>query len=254
VLIHTHICHPSLANDNLSGIVTAAFLARRVMAASPRYSYRFVFLPGSIGPIAWLALNEQRTSRISHGLVVTGVGDAGPFTYKRSRRGDAPIDRAMQHLLRHCGTDARVIDFEPYGYAERQYCSPGFDLPVGLLMRTPHGSYPEYHTSADDLDFIHAEQLEESLVLLTQLIHLLDTERTCRNLSPKGEPQLGKRGLYGATGGGSTEAAQIARLWVLNLSDGSRSLLDIAERSGLPYALIERVSTELEQVGLLRTV
>ena len=254
VLIHTHICHPSLANDNLSGIVTAAFLASRVMEAAPRYSYRFVFLPGSIGPIAWLALNEPRTRRICHGLVVTGVGDAGSFTYKRSRRGDAPIDRAMQHLLMHCGAGARVVDFEPYGYAERQYCSPGFDLPVGLIMRSPHGSYPQYHTSADDLDFIHAGQLEDSLNLLTRLIHLLESERTCRNRSPKGEPQLGKRGLYGATGGGTTDAVQIARLWVLNLSDGSHSLLDIAERSGLQYSLVERAGTELEQVGLLEIV
>jgi aminopeptidase-like protein len=250
VLIHTHVCHPSLANDNLSGIVAATFLAARLMKAAPRYSYRFVFLPGAIGPITWLAINEPQTRRIEHGLVITGIGDPAPFTYKRSRRGDALIDRAMEHLLKHSG-GGRVLDFEPYGYAERQYCSPGFDLPVGLLMRSPHGTYPQYHTSADDLEFIKAERLEESLEVLTQLVHLLDTNRTYRNLSPKGEPQLGKRGLYGAIGGIGVETAQMARLWVLNLSDGSRTLLEIAERAALPYGVVDQAATELERAQLL---
>lgn len=253
VLIHTHICHPSLANDNLSGIVTSVFLANSVMKSPRRYSYRFVFLPGAIGPITWLALNEQQTHRIRHGLVLTGIGDPGALTYKRSRRGNAHVDRAVEHLFQHRGGGG-VFDFEPYGYAERQYCSPGFDLPVGVLMRTPHGTYPEYHTSADDLEFIKPEQLEKSLDVLRELVHLLDTDRTCRNLSPKGEPQLGRRGLYGATGGGGIDTAQMARLWVLNLSDGSRSLLDIAERSGLPYSVIEGAATELEHVRLIETI
>jgi aminopeptidase-like protein len=250
VLIHTHTCHPSLANDNLSGMVTATFLANSVMKTPRRYSYRFLFLPGSIGPIAWLALNEQQTHRIRHGLVLTGIGDAGTFTYKRSRRGNAHVDRVMEHLLKH-RSGARVLDFHPYGYAERQYCSPGFDLPVGVLMRTPHGSYPQYHTSADDLDFIKADRLEESLELLNELVHVLETDRTCRNLAPKGEPQLGKRGLYGTTGGGGVDTEQLARLWVLNLADGSRSLLDIAERAALPYDIVEGAAGELERAGLL---
>jgi aminopeptidase-like protein len=249
VFIHTHICHPSLANDNLSGIVTATFLANSVMQEPRRYSYRFVFLPGSIGPIAWLALNEQQTHRIQHGLVLTGIGDAGALTYKRSRRGDAHVDRVMEHLLRH--RSGRVRDFDPYGYAERQYCSPGFDLPVGVLSRTPHGSYPQYHTSADDLEFIKADCLEQSLQVLNELVHVLETERRCQNLAPKGEPQLGKRGLYGGTGGTGVDTLQMARLWVLNLSDGSRCLLDIAERADLPYAVVERAAGELENVGLL---
>jgi aminopeptidase-like protein len=252
VLIHTHTCHPSLANDNLSGMVTAAFLAQRVLEKPSRYSYRFLFLPGSIGPIAWLALNEQQTPRIRHGLVLTGIGDSGSFTYKRSRRGNAHVDRVMGHLLRCRG--GRVVDFEPYGYAERQYCSPGFDLPVGVLMRTPHGSYPQYHTSADDLDFIKADRLEESLEILEEFVHVVESDRTCRNLAPKGEPQLGKRGLYGATGGGGVDSVQLARLWVLNLSDGSRSLLEIAERAELPYSAVERAACDLQHAGLLDIV
>ena len=151
VLISCHICHPSLANDNLSGMALAAYLARHLSSRPRRYSYRFLFIPGTIGSITWLARNEEQASRIRHGLVVTGVGDPGPFTYKRSRRGDAEIDRAAAHVLRHAGGPYTIRDFSPYGYDERQFCSPGFNLPVGCLMRTPHGEYPEYHTSADDL-------------------------------------------------------------------------------------------------------
>jgi aminopeptidase-like protein len=250
VLLHTHICHPSMANDNLSGVVVAAFLADRIAQRRRRLSYRFLFLPGSIGAITWLALHEDTATRIRHGLVLTGVGDRGPFTYKRSRRGSATIDRAMQHLLQSC-PGARVRDFEPYGYDERQYCSPGFDLPVGCLMRSPHGTYAEYHTSDDDLDFITAESLEETLGLLERLVDLLEGDRSYVNLSPKGEPQLGRRGLYRSTGGAGVEAGQMALLWVLNQSDGTRSLLEIAERANLPFSAIEASARALEAAGLL---
>jgi aminopeptidase-like protein len=254
VFFHTHICHPSLANDNLSGMVVATFLASRLTAASRRYSYRFVFLPGTIGPLAWLALNEERTKRIRHGLVLTGVGDSGALTYKRSRQGNASIDRAMQHLLTHDSGGGSVRDFDPYGYAERQYCSPGFNLPVGVLMRTPHGTYPQYHTSGDDLEFLKASSLEHTLEITSELVHLLETNRTCRNLSPKGEPQLGKRGLYGAMGGGGVAQQQMAMLWVLNLADGSHSLLDIASRAALPYRAVERAAADLEKADLLESI
>jgi aminopeptidase-like protein len=251
VLFHAHICHPSLANDNLSGVAVATFLAAHVARQRRRYSYRFVFLPGLIGPLTWLAINEATLGRIRCGLVLTGVGDPGPFTYKRSRRGDALIDRAMGHVLAHAARHARTVDFEPYGYDERQYCSPGFNLPVGVLMRTPHGTYPEYHTSADDLGFITAESLGETLAVLERLVHLLETDRTCRNLSAKGEPQLGKRGLYRPLGGAGVDERHMALLWVLNLSDGTRSLLDVAERSGLSYPVVEQSASELEDAGLL---
>jgi aminopeptidase-like protein len=179
------------------------------------------------------------------------VGDAGAFTYKRSRRGDALVDRAAEHLLRHYHPHARVCDFEPYGYDERQYCSPGFDLPVGCLSRTPYGTYPEYHTSADNLEFLRASSLDETLQLTKQLVHLLECDRVGRNLSPKGEPQLGKRGLFRSTGGTGVDQRHMALLWVLNLSDGTRSMFEIAERSGLPFSVIDSAAKELEQVGLL---
>jgi len=252
VLVSCHVCHPSLANDNLSGIAVATGLARRLAGSRPRYSYRFLFAPGTIGSITWLARNEDRVGRIRHGLVLACVGDPGGFTYKRSRRGDADIDRAVAHVLGRSGRPHRVVDFTPYGYDERQYCSPGFDLPVGCLSRTPYAAYPEYHTSADDLDLVGSAQLQESLEVCWEVVQVLEADRRYVNLSPKGEPQLGRRGLYGQIGGRSdAEERQMAMLWVLNQSDGRMSLLDVAERSGVPLALLAEVAAALEEAGLL---
>jgi len=252
VLVSCHVCHPSLANDNLSGIAVATGLARRLAERRPRYRYRFLFTPGTIGSVTWLARNEDRVGRIRHGLVLACVGDPGGFTYKRSRRGDADIDRAVAHVLGRSGRPHRVVDFTPYGYDERQYCSPGFDLPVGCLSRTPYAAYPEYHTSADDLDLVGPAQLQESLEVCWEVVQVLEADRRYVNLSPKGEPQLGRRGLYGQIGGRSdAEERQMAMLWVLNQSDGHMSLLDVAERSGLPLALLAEVAAALEEAGLL---
>src|SRR6266487_747128 len=202
VLISCHVCHPSLANDNLSGIVVATQLARRLAETRPRYSYRFLFIPGTIGSITWLALNEHHLDRIRHGLVLACVGDPGPLTYKRSRRGDAGIDRAITHVLARSARQHTVTDFSPYGYDERQYCSPGFNLPVGSLSRTPYAQYPQYHTSADDLDLVRPEAMADTLEVCWETLRVLEADRRYRNLSPKGEPQLGRRGLYGTIGGG----------------------------------------------------
>jgi aminopeptidase-like protein len=246
VLISVHVCHPALANDNLSGITIAAHLGRLLAPLTLRYTYRFLFLPGTIGPITWLARNEAAVPRIRHGLVLVCLGDAGRFTYKKSRRGDAAIDRAAAHVLRHAGAH-EVQDFSPYGYGERQYCSPGFDLPVGRLSRTPHGCFPEYHTSADNLDFVSPEQLADSLATILQIFDVLEHDRTYLNQSPKCEPQLGKRGLYREIGDD-----EMAMLWVLNQSDGRHSLLDIAERSGCAFGAIRRAAGLLEAHGLLK--
>ena len=252
VLISTHVCHPSLCNDNLSGIAVATFLAEWLGSQPRRYSYRFLFIPGTIGSITWLSQHQQQVSRIKHGLVLTGVGDAGPCTYKKSRRGDAEIDRAMAHLLKHSGKSHAVIDFIPYGYDERQYCSPGFNLAVGCFSRTPHSQYPEYHTSADNLDFVKPESLEGSYRLCLSVLHVLENNRTFVNQNQKCEPQLGKRGLYRAIGGQTDGPSQeLAMLWVLNLSDGQHALLDIAERSGFRFELIESAAQALVGNGLL---
>ncbi len=253
IFLSTHVCHPSMCNDNLSGVVVAAELAERLVRAEGRHSVRIVFVPGCIGPITWLARNEAAAAKIRHGLVITGCGDAGAFTYKRSRRGDATIDRAAAHYLKHSGHAHRIDDFIPWGYDERQYCSPGFNLPVGCFSRTPHGEYPEYHSSADNPDFVRPERLEETLETILGILEIVDRDDRCLNLSPKCEPQLGRRGLYRTTGGSEPGAADLARLWVLNFSDGEHSLLDIAEHSGIPFAIIAKAARELTEVHLLKS-
>lgn len=252
VLVSAHCCHPSLANDNLSGMVVAAALARIMTGLSPRYTYRFLFAPGTIGAIAWLALHAEQARKIAHGLVAACLGDAGSFTYKRSRRGDAEIDRAAAHVLAHCGEPYELRDFTPYGYDERQFCSPGLDLAVGSLTRTPHGEYPEYHTSADTPALVKPERLVGSLRRYLEVFEVLEGNRRYLNLSPMCEPQLGRRGLYPPVGGGSQAAAsQQAMLWVLNLSDGRHALLDVAERAKLPFTEVLGAARALEAAGLL---
>ena len=253
VLVSTHVCHPSMCNDNLSGIAVATLLAQQLAAVSRRYSYRFLFIPGTIGSITWLARNEAGLGRIRHGLVLAGVGDAGAPTYKRTRRGNAEIDRAMEHVLEQGGTPFAVCDFEPYGYDERQFASPGFDLPVGCFSRTPFGRYPQYHTSADDLGFVKPAALADSLMRCAEALSVLEHDARYVNQNPKGEPQLGRRGLYGAIGGQSdAKSFQLALLWVLNFSDGEHSLLDIARRAKVPFALIQRAAETLCAHDLLR--
>lgn len=255
VLISSHICHPSLCNDNLSGITTAVWLAKQLkMSHEPRrYSYRFLFIPGTIGAISWLALNEDKIANIKHGLVLTGLGDGGKLHYKKSRRGNAEIDRAVSQILKEREVGHELLDFSPYGYDERQYCSPGINLPVGRLSRTPHGTFPEYHTSADNLDFISPEKLGESLSVCSDVLSLLENNEVFLNLNPKCEPQLGKRGLYRIVGGQANLGfSEMAMLWVLNLSDGKHSLLDMAERSGISFHELSRAARTLEEHKLLR--
>ena len=251
VLISAHVCHPSLANDNLSGIIVSTALAELLSGAKSRYSYRFLFIPGTIGAITWLATHCDVVNRIRHGLVLTGIGNRAGFHYKKSRQGDAAIDRVMSHVLRYCGEASEIVEFSPYGYDERQYCSPGFNLPVGCLMRSVWGTFSEYHTSADNLSFIDSEQLVASLRLCASAIDILENDHRYVNQNPFCEPQLGKRGLYRSTGGQSIGEQINARLWVLNLSDGSHSLLDIAERASIPFPSIHEATTELCKTGLL---
>ncbi len=252
VLLTAHICHPSLANDNCAGLALLAELAAAMAPLKTRYSYRFLFAPGTIGAITWLQRNQANVGRIKHGLVLSCVGDGGGPTYKRTRRGDALIDRAMTHVLKHAFSEPNVMDFFPYGYDERQYNSPGFMLDVGLFQRSQFATFPQYHTSADNLDFIGAEHLQSSLEAVSGAIAVLELDRRFINTAPYGEPQLGRRGLYSAIGGDKASYDQnMAMLWILNLSDGAHSLLDIAERANTPFALIARAAGRMAQKGLL---
>jgi aminopeptidase-like protein len=254
ILISCHACHPSLANDNLSGLAVATFLAKSLSGLDLNYSYRFLFIPGTIGAITWLAQNQETARRVRNGLVLTCLGDAGGFNYKKSRRGDAEIDRAAAHILRHYDDSSKILEFSPYGYDERQYCSPGFNLPVGCLMRSVWGTFPEYHTSADNLDFIQPLRMGESLRVCAAILDVVENNRRYRSENPCCEPQLGRRGLYGPSGGTGAASDTFARLWVLNLSDGENSLLDIAERSGLPFSVIRDAAELLGEKGLLSVV
>ena len=256
VLISCHCCHPALCNDNLSGMALSTYLAKalieRQTVRQQHYTYRFLFIPGTIGSITWLSLHEDKVQKIKHGLVVACVGDEGSLTYKKSRRGDAEIDRAVLHTLAQRQQPYTVLDFSPFGYDERQYCSPGFNLPVGSLTRTPHGRFPQYHTSDDNLTFVTAAALGDSLAAYLAVVDLLERNYHYCNLKPKGEPQLGKRNLYSAFGGKKdAKASELAMLWVLNYADGRHSLLDIAEKSGYAFQLIAEVATILEAHDLL---
>lgn len=252
VLISCHTCHPSLCNDNLTGVAIATFLAKYINSVKRRYSWRFLFLPGTIGSITWLSINEEQTKKIKHGLVLACLGDSGRMTYKRSRRGKEEIDRVVEHILRLSKEKYEIEDFSPYGYDERQFCSPGFDLPVGCFSRTPHGRFDEYHTSADNLELIKAFSLQDSLSKLLSICFALESNMTYINLNPKCEPQLGKRGLYRSSGGRITSTEdERALLWILNLSDGEYQLLDIAERSGLDFYTLKKNAKRLLQKGLI---
>ena len=252
ILVFSHDCHPSLANDNLSGVSVAAHLAGYLQGRTTRYSYRFVFAPATIGSITWLALHEAVLPHIRHGLVLSLLGGTGPFHYKKSRHGNHPIDRTAARVLREAHPDTKILEFSPWGYDERQFCSPGVNLPIGRLTRTPNGEFPEYHTSADNPDFLTAGQLGESWLACLRIFSALESDRRYVNLQPNGEPQLGKRGLYRTTGGQQhVPERQLALLWVLNQSDGSVSLPDIAEMADLPQSLIAEAAADLTQAGLL---
>lgn len=255
VLFSAHICHPSLANDNCSGLALLTYLARHLAGLKTKYSYRFLYAPGTIGAITWLARNEDQASRIKHGLVVSCVGDGGGPVYKRSRRGTALIDRAVEHVFTQFWPQSQILEFSPYGYDERQFCSPGFNLPVGLFQRSQFGQFPQYHTSADDLDFVNVENLQSSFDTIFRVIEIIETDRRFLNTQPKCEPQLGKRGLYAAIGGGKdTPRNSMAMLWILNMSDGLYSLLDIAKRSNISFSVIREAAQLLEDNGLITPI
>ncbi len=252
ILVSTHVCHPSLCNDNLSGIAVTALLAGELSGRPRRRGLRFLWVPGTIGSITWLALNPGKVERVRGGLVLTALGDASPFSYKRSFRGDSGVDRVVDFALRRSGHAHECLDFAPWGYDERQYNSPGLRLDVGSLSRGRHGSFPGYHSSADDLCSLSGAHLAESLDLVREVLRALDQNAAYLNLSPHGEPQLGRRGIYRAIGGdGDPKPVELACLWLLSFSDGEHDLVEIVDRSGLDFDLVARAAELLERHGLL---
>jgi len=257
VLLSTYTCHPSLANNELSGpLVAAALYARLARWPTRRLAYRFVLAPETIGAITYLALRgEHLRTHLDAGYVLTCLGDGAALTYKHSRRGSSLADVAARSALPAFGY-VRWHDFSPTGSDERQYCSPGFDLPVGSVMRSMYGTYPEYHTSDDDRDFISFDQLQASVDACEALCRALDQGGArYRNLMPFGEPQLGRRGLYpDLTVGAANVGAGDAIFWVLNLSDSEHDLLAISERSGLGLADLHAAAQRCVAAGLLEVV
>ncbi len=255
ILISTYVCHPSICNDNLSGVVLSTLLAKILSDCNLHYSVRFLFIPETIGSIAWLYFNQDKVQKIKHGLVATCLGDSGISTYKKSRDGNSVIDKVVEQVLQESGEPFKILDFWPSGGAdERQFSSPGFNIPVGSLMRTVYGTYGEYHTSADNLNFVNKESLANSFSKYFTVIHHLDNlewteikrdqqskkisknnDPVFINLYPKCEPQLGKRGLYHIIGGITNQGKSYQKggafSWVLNFSDGFNSISDIEKRA-----------------------
>lgn len=250
LVLSTHVCHPSLASDNLSGLVVATQLIRQLAQVPHRLAIRLILAPGTIGSLTWLAGHSEVLSRIRHGLVLTGLGGPGGLVYKRTRSGDSAVDAAATLVLRdRPGSELR--DYSPYGYDERQYNAIGFGLPFGRLSRTPHGEFPEYHTSGDDLDFVTPHSLGDALSTVLDVVDVLDGDRRVRNRFPFGEPQLGRRGLYPSMGGPSATEQTMAMLWLLSMADGTASLVDVAERAGQPFAAIREAAARLEAAGVV---
>lgn len=254
VLISTYICHPSMASNELSGPLVAAFLYQKLKEMKDlKYTYRFLFVPETIGSIYSLSTKgEHWKKHLKAGFVLTCIGDDGKFTYKKSRMGNSLPDRAVQTILRQTEEDFNLVEFFPGGSDERQYCSPGFNLPVGSLMRTMYGEYAEYHTSADNKDYISFTAMEKAVEKYVDVVTLIEKNHKYINKMPYCEPQLGKRGLYPTLGSQKgTQDYVKAMMWVLNLSDGTNDLIDISEKSNTPIAELIPVIEKLIDNGIL---
>lgn len=255
ILISTNICHPSMANDQLSGPLVSAFIYRELKKLDTRfYTYRFVFIPGTIGSIYYLSKHgEHLKQHLDAGFNIVCIGDPGNFTYKRSRRGHSLADRCAEIVLHQTEEKFIIEDFSPGGHDERQYCSPGFNLPVGCLMRTRHGKFAEYHTSADNKDFISFDAMEKSVKKYLEILNVLENNFNYVNTMPYGEPQLGKRGLY-PTVGSQEEIRRVvdAMMWILSLADGTNDLISISERSKIPLRTLIPEVKKLMDSGIVK--
>jgi aminopeptidase-like protein len=220
---------------------------------STKYTYRFAFVPETIGSIYMLYQHgEHWKKNLLAGYVLTCIGDSGSFTYKRSRLGNSLADRVAEVILRHSGKPHQLINFFPLGSDERQYCSPGFNLPVGSLMRTMYGQYAQYHTSADNKDFISFAAMEEAVLLLLDMIKAIEHNRTYINTLPYGEPQLGKRGLYPTADISKNKEGFVkTMMWLLNYADGAHDLLDISTKSNIAINEFYPVVKALMEKGVI---
>jgi len=252
LLITVHVDHPAMCNDNMSGVAVATFLAKLLARVQDRrLSYRILFMPTTIGSITWLSRNQANLGRVKHGFSMTCIGDGGGFTWKNTRRGNTEIDRAVKCALRESGEKHEFWEFTPFGFDERQFCSPGFNLPFGSLFRTGAHFYPENHTSADNMDLMRPDKLAGAVTLCANIARILDGNAKYLNTSPEAEPQLGKRGIYRKIGGAIPKEHLMHLLWILNYSDGEYSLLDIADKSKFAFSDLREAADLLLEHGLL---
>jgi aminopeptidase-like protein len=256
VLISSYICHPSMANDSLSGVVLSVALYKEIK--KQKYlnnNYRFIFVPETIGTICFLHQNKDTIKEsVEYGLVATCLGDTGDFTYKKTRNGNTKIDKVVEYIFKKKRNRGSILDFTPLGSDERQYCSPGFDLPVGVLTRSMYGHFPEYHTSADNLDFVTSEALQESLDMYLEVIETYEANVKFVRTEPFCEPQMGKYDMYRTTGGaGEDSLDEIVqqRMWILNYADEKNDLLDISEKSGFSIFKLKSASKALIENNLI---
>jgi len=248
ILFSSYLCHPSMANNELSGPLALAFLYRELAKMENRkYSYRFVIAPETIGAICNLYQNRDvLINNVKAGFVFTCCGDAGPVTYKLSREENSLTNAISRHILRHSGLKFNETPFDPIGSDERQYSSPGFNLPVGVLMRTPFSQFPEYHTSLDNKELMDFRKMTELIHLCVKFVKAFELNDTYENQIKFGEPFLGKRNLYEDLSTNLTHSDTIKmRMRLLNFLDGTRDLLSVCEQYG--YSILETES-EIKQL------
>lgn len=277
-LISTYCCHPSMANDNLSGMVLWSLLLRELRGQPTWHTYRFVIVPETIGALAYLHRNESAMRRIEAALVVATVAGPGPLGYKQSFLGTHLIDRAIRRSFAELGVEPLTYPFDVNGSDERQFSSPYFRIPSATICKDKYHEYRYYHTSLDDLSFARPEYLVETLRLYLLTIENLEADRAYRSVVLHGEPMLGKRGLYPLTGGSIRQKAAVpeearegpdalpagsdtvrgdeldAIRWLMFWGDGQTTLFEIGERTGLPVGQLVETAGRLVQHGLLEPV
>jgi aminopeptidase-like protein len=254
ILFTTYICHPSMANNELSGPLVQSFLYQNIKKIKNRkYTYRFLYCPETIGSIYYISKNYSKMKKnILGGLVLTCLGDGGKLNYKMTKKGNSLIDRAVTSILEIEGYEHSIIKYFPMGSDERQYNSPGINIPIGAFMRTPYGEYPQYHTSSDDKSIISFSGMEKSVLVLTKICKLIENNYFAQSLNPNCEPMLGKRGLYPSKRSNKDKSLDLKSiLWILGYADGKQDLIELYKKSKLPIKNLIDAANLLEKNKLI---